>query len=74
MTFFRKALRRIFPPRAVRIPGKFPWVQPKPLPFGTILIDVSPGSAFRCIADGKGGITTQYVGPKPRRASRSRTG
>lgn len=49
----RQLWRRIFQPHAVRIPGKWPWVQPSVLPFGSILIPGDPA----VIADGKGGIT-----------------
>lgn len=50
--FVRRTWERAFPPRAIRIPGKFPWKQPAPLAFGTVLLD----GDFPVIADGKGGI------------------
>lgn len=56
---FRRRIRQwwriIFPPRALRIPGKWPWVRPSPTPYGTILID---DPVWPIYADGKGGIIT----------------
>lgn len=59
----RAAWRALFKPRPMRIPGVYPWNKPKPMPFGTVLID---GGAFKVIADGKGGVTTT---PRVRRAT-----
>lgn len=51
----RRVWRRAFPPKPIRLPGKFPWVKPKPLAFGTVLIEGNPP----VIADGKGGVTVE---------------
>lgn len=57
----RRAWRRIWPAKAVRIPGKFPWTQPAPLPFGTVLID----GERPVLADGKGGVIFTVSGLVP---------
>jgi len=68
--FFRR-LRNIwrlaFPPTAIRIPGKWPWVQPKVLPMGVVLYDQPD---YYLVSDGRGGSLTVYKRlPQPRRPS-----
>lgn len=55
MNRLRALWRSIFQPRALRLPGKFPWKKPDHLPFGTVLID---DPTFPIIADGLGGVVT----------------
>lgn len=52
----RQLWRRLFPPRVLRIPGKFPWKLPAPLPFGTPLVEGTD-----IVADGKGGVTVSKM-------------
>ena len=53
----RNIWRRAFPPRAIRIPGKFPWVQPGPLPMGTLLTETKD---YKVVADGRGRTITLF--------------
>lgn len=62
--FLRRWWRRLWYPR-IRLPGKYPWGEPDPLPRGTVLIEAD----FPIVADGKGGVTV-ITGP---RASAPRT-
>lgn len=55
----RRIWDRLFPPKPIRLPGKWPWVVAKPLPYGSILINSSPP----IIADGKGGVTVALTPP-----------
>lgn len=72
----RQWWRIIFPPRALRIPGKWPWAQPAPLARGTVLID----GIYPVVADGDGGVMVldpemgvYWKDPFPGRASRPGT-
>ena len=53
----RNIWRLAFPPRAIRIPGKFPWVQPGPLSMGTLLTETQD---YKIVADGKGSTITLF--------------
>lgn len=45
----RRIWFRLFPPQPIRLPGKWPWVQPKPLARGTPLFN-------GVVSDGEGGV------------------
>lgn len=72
----RQWWRIIFPPRALRIPGKWPWAQPPHLERGTMLIE----GEHPIVADGNGGVMAIDPGlgcywplPGSERAYRRRT-
>jgi hypothetical protein len=62
----------MFPPQAVRIPGKFPWARPAPLPFGTVLIEPKDGRSG-VYSDGAGGWFFTTTDKRATRASSRRT-